>query len=225
MITNTEFRSLHRGRTGILFEVTGQPLVQRDTVPLRSILTGEAGRQINQPNRLAPPGDSPRTSNLDDALEFANVAGPGVLSEDARELGLEPNGWAAARSQLPRKHPSQHRDVVESLPEWWDLDYRCRDPVVEVGAEFVLIDQAPQIRVGRRNDPDVYVYRFAAPGLDGLAFLEHAQKPGLMTQRQFCDLVQEDRTAVCSFEAALALKASSRKGSAPSTPSTSAPTR
>ena len=77
-------------------------------------------------------------------------------------------------------------------------------PVVEILAEFPLSDRIAQVHVGRGNDADVRVADLRCADPRELSRLQHAQQLCLIGQRQFPDLVKEERSLVRHLEISLA---------------------
>ena len=77
------------------------------------------------------------------------------------------------------------------------------EPVVEVGAEALLLDRLLEIGVRRRDEPHVDLDRRRAADGDDLALLEDAQQLHLDRERRLADLVEEERAAARDLEHAV----------------------
>ena len=94
----------------------------------------------------------------------------------------------------------QRRNVAGPFPERRQLDRHDVDPVIEVLAEFPLLDQLDKIMVGGGDDPDIELdHALAADAVD-LAGLERAQQAGLGVHRHVADLVKKQRAALGLLE-------------------------
>lgn len=74
------------------------------------------------------------------------------------------------------------------------------EPVVEIGSETTLLHLVKQIPVRGRNDPHVYANGRCAPNPLELLLLKSSQEFGLKIDPHLGDLVQQQRTAMGSFE-------------------------
>src|SRR5207253_879738 len=130
----------------------------------------DLARQVGNSDKRAV-GDN--HGALNDILELANVAGPGVRFEDAERIvvNLE-HGFSRAVPMQFQKVQSQFSDVLASLAEWGDQNGNDIDSIIEVLAETPFFDEPFQILVGRGNDADVDLERRA--GAD--AFKGHLLK-------------------------------------------------
>ena len=79
-------------------------------------------------------------------------------------------------------------------------------PEEQVLAEAARRDFFGEVRVGRRDDPDVDVARAGRADALEIAGLEHAQQLRLQVQRDVGDLVEKQRTAVGELETADAVR-------------------
>ena len=93
-------------------------------------------------------------------------------------------------------------DVVLPLPERGHEDVDAAQPVVQVGAEQLPLDQPPQAAIGGGDDPDVDALRtLTAHALDG-EVLNRPEQLGLRREGQVRDLVEEQGAAIGRFELA-----------------------
>ena len=99
----------------------------------------------------------------------------------------------------------QLRHVLEPLAQRRHPDREDVQPVVEVLAEAAFADQADQIPVGRRDQPEVDLDLVLAADRIDLAVLQGAQQLHLGVERQLADLVEEQRAAIGFEEFADAL--------------------
>ena len=93
-------------------------------------------------------------------------------------------------------------DVVEPLAQRRQADRHDVQAIEQILAEQALLDQPAQVAMGGGDDADVGLDRRAAADRHVLAFLQHAQQPGLRLGRHVADLVEEQRAAVRLLELA-----------------------
>ena len=86
------------------------------------------------------------------------------------------------------------------------------EPVEQVFAEQALLRQAAQVAVGGGDDPGVDQDGFVGADTLDLVRLQHPQQLDLAGQRQFADLVEENRAGVGAFELALAVVGGAGEG-------------
>src|SRR5262249_24286320 len=107
----------------------------------------------------------------------------------------------AAGSAEPLREPlRQERDVVGALAERWHRHPRDGESVPEILAEATARALFGEVRVRRRDDPDV-----DAPGRTptqgpNLEAVEGREELRLELERQLADLVEEERTSVGRLE-------------------------
>ena len=75
-------------------------------------------------------------------------------------------------------------------------------PIEEILAELLFVDERGEIAIGRGNQPRVGAQRARAAETLELALLQHAQQLGLQLQRDLADLVEKHRAAVGQLEPA-----------------------
>ena len=86
--------------------------------------------------------------------------------------------------------------VVEALAQGRHPDGEDVQPIIEILAEAAVVDQIDQVLIGGRDQPDIDLDRLlAADGID-LAVLQGAQQLDLGFERQFADLVEEERAPI-----------------------------
>ena len=93
-------------------------------------------------------------------------------------------------------------NVARAVPERRQRHDLERQPVEEVGAEAVLVGEARQILIGRRDDADVDLHRPRGADPGHLAIFDHAQEPLLRRLAQRRELVEEQGAAVGFLEPA-----------------------
>ncbi len=96
--------------------------------------------------------------------------------------------------------PGEDQYVIATLAQRRDRRRVDRQPVIEVGAEMPVAHTVAQVSVGRRDDAHIHLPRLVRAQALDLAVLQGAQQLGLHRQRQFADLVEQQRAAVGGIE-------------------------
>ena len=130
---------------------------------------------------------------LDKILQLADIARPGIghqLPESIlAELQLR---QLVLFGKLAEKMLRQQQDVLRMFPQGRHGHGNYIEPVVEVFAETTFLDQCFQVAMGRRDDPDIDLYRqIRTHGID-LFLLQNTQYLGLQEGTHIADLIQED---------------------------------
>ena len=151
---------------------------------------------------------------LHDVLEFADVAGVGVLGKRVLCGGFHVVDVLAVRFLVFQNEILyERRDKRLAFPQRRKREVEGVEPVVEVFAEYAFFHGGLQVAVGRRDDANVHV-----PGL-GFAYaayfvvLQKAQQLHLGRRGKFAHFVEEERSAVRGFEQALLVDGRTRIGS------------
>ena len=175
-------------------------------------VTAASGRRLGPARRgglQVAEGDLERRARgeddrpLDDVLQLADVARPGVADQglhDRGRDGLDPP--AHPPGELLGEVADQPRDVVRPLPQRRQHEREDVQPVVEVLAEAAVGDHPRQVAVRGRHQPHVHLDRLRAAEALELLLLQHAEQLGLQLQRDVADLVEEQRPLVGQLEAA-----------------------
>src|SRR5215469_11320327 len=106
----------------------------------------------------------------------------------------------------------ERRYVRGSLTQRRQTHRRDVDPVEQVLAKEALPNQVTQVVVRGGHDPYIGSNRHAAADRGELAFLEHAQKPGLRVDRHVADLVEKQCAALCLLKPPHAARGSAGEG-------------
>ena len=124
---------------------------------------------------------------LDDVLELAHVARPGVAGQRGhapRRRGRAPCLPVARRELLRRSARPARGMSLGAIAQRRQRDREDVEPVVEVLAELAVGDQLLEVAVGRRDDAHVDLDRLGAADALELALLQHAQQLDLHLHRQ-----------------------------------------
>ena len=140
------------------------------------------------------------------ALQLADVARPAVLLQQADGVGLETDlAHAVHLRKIRSELPEQQIDISLSLPEGRDADLGRRKAEIKVFAELAPLHGLVQMYVGGGDHAYVRVLHLVGAHLTVLSALQHAEQERLGLQRELCDLVQKERTAVRLLEITLAV--------------------
>ena len=152
---------------------------------------------------------------LQDVLELAHVAGPGLGGEHLESRRRQSGRLGSvSRGQAPQHRADQPRQVGGPLAQAGHAHADHVEPVQQIGAKAPAAHGLLQIALGRRDDPGAEADRAARAESLELAILEHAQQASLERQGQLADLVQEQRPRAGSLEAPDPAQRSAREGAA-----------
>ena len=108
--------------------------------------------------------------------------------------------------------PDQIGNILGALAQRRQPQRHHVEAEEQILAEQPLLDELPQILVGRGDDAHIGLDRRAAADRGVLALLQHAQKPRLRLHRHVADLVEEQRAAFGLLEAAGAARVGAGEG-------------
>jgi hypothetical protein len=141
---------------------------------------------------------------LHGVFEFANVAGPLIVHQDAHGFGGERTVFGAVLFRVELEEVCcEERDIFAAGAEGRQLQADDVEAVEEVFAEAALADGVLQVDVGGGDDADVDLDLLHAAEMHEAAVLEDAQNLGLHVHAHGADLVEEESTAVGDFEETL----------------------
>ncbi len=115
-------------------------------------------------------------------------------------------------AQLPEKMLNQLGDVLPVLTQWRHGDRNHVQPVIQILAKSLLLDEPFEVLVRRGDDADVDAHRFARTDAFKDFFLQHAQEFHLHIERNVADFIEKEGAAVGRFEAADFVADRPRKG-------------
>ena len=162
----------------------------------------EARRQVGGGDRR-PIGDN--EGALHDVAEFADVAGPVVIHQEAHRLARDRvDRLVEALVEELAEVVDEQGDIAGALDKRGDVDRDNIDAVEEVLAEAPLADQRGEVAIGGAED--AHVDGDGAVLADGVnqARLQDAQQFGLEGFGGVADFVEEQGAAVGFAEAPLA---------------------
>ena len=141
----------------------------------------------------------------DGALEhmgqLTNVAGPRVLPEGVESAGQK--ALAGSVGAKPCEEMAGERgQVVETFAQCGNFQREDGEAVVEVETEGAVDDPLFKVTVRGGDDADVDARDLVIADALEFATLQEAEKLGLDGEREFADLVQEERASVRGFDAA-----------------------
>jgi hypothetical protein len=106
----------------------------------------------------------------------------------------------------------QQRYVFAALPQWWNIQGKNVQPIIEVGAKFALFHHRLQVPVRSGYESDVGPDGPIAPNALEFLVLDGAEQLRLEFERHFADLVEKERSLMCQFEASDLLRHRSGEG-------------
>src|SRR5271166_301110 len=101
-----------------------------------------------------------------------------------------------AHGKFFKKVRGQWSNVIEALPQGWNLDGKSAETVVQIFAEFPLAHEAQQVRVGGGDDTGIDAHDFGAAQTLQFFLLQKAEQLGLKAQRHLSDLIEEKRASL-----------------------------
>ena len=101
-----------------------------------------------------------------------------------------------------KKMPRQQHHVVAALAQRRHFDVQDIEAVIKVLSEAAGTHRGLEVHVSSRNDAHIDVHHPGGTHPDHGRLLQKTQQARLGTERQVAYFVEEDRTAVCSFDAA-----------------------
>src|SRR5437667_11197161 len=117
-----------------------------------------------------------------------------------------------AAGQLRNKIVHEQRDVLASLPKWWDFNWKHIEAVKQILAESTILDHVFKIAVSGGNHPHTNLDCPRAAETFELLLLHCAQQFRLQFQTDVADLLQKERASVRKFESAFSLHENVGKG-------------
>src|SRR5215471_497805 len=100
----------------------------------------------------------------------------------------------------PDKDVREQRNVVDPISQWRSRDWEDIQAIPQILTEAAFFHVLLQISIRGGNNPDVDLECPGAAYPLKFAILKHAQQLALEIERQFTDLVQQQRTVVGHFK-------------------------
>ena len=173
-------------------------LRQRNVEEFHRIAFAAAEPKIGRPD---PRAARHHHRTLHRVLQLADVARPGVRRE--RSLGARRkagHGSSVAGCLPPQKVPGQQGDVFAAVSKRRELQLDGVQPVEQVFAEVTSGHRLAEVGVGGGDDAHIHVPHLRGADPLNLPALEHAQEPGLLSQRNVGDLIEKQGAPVGEFE-------------------------
>ncbi len=141
---------------------------------------------------------------LHGVFEFADVAGPLVVEQDAEGLGGEGGGLGGVFGGVDAEEVlGEEGDVFAALAEGWELEGDDVKTIEEVFAEAAVPYGLLEVDVGCGDDADVDLDFGGAAEMHEAAILQDAEDFGLHVHGHGANFVEEEGAAVGYFEEAL----------------------
>src|SRR5204863_1815954 len=141
--------------------------------------------------------------SLDRVLQLPNVARPVVAAQQLDGVALETlNLLSSLRRGAGRKTVGKHRNVLAPVTERGNRDGEDVQAIVQVLTKPASAHFRLEIPTCRGNDADVALHGARAADTLELALLQHAKKLWLKIGTQLGDLVEQERSAIRTFERA-----------------------
>ena len=144
---------------------------------------------------------------LDDVLELADVARPGIALEQADDVGREPLRLLAHLvAVFLEEVGDEDGDVLDPFAERRHVDGDDVQAVEELLAELPLGDPLLEVQVRRGDDADVHGDLVGPADPPDLPLLEGAKELDLGPGRHLADLVEEQGAALGQLEHAFLVR-------------------
>jgi len=129
----------------------------------------------------------------DRILEFAHIAGPGVIDEALLDI---PGKTYRVHGILAKKVAGQRQDIFPAFAERWRADRDDLEAIVKVLSELPLSDGGFEIAVRRRDHSHVDAKCIGAADRPHFALLQEPQQLRLRLGIQLTNLVEKERAAI-----------------------------
>src|ERR1043166_4563054 len=140
---------------------------------------------------------------LEDVLELAYVALPGVAHEQLQNLTIDAqHSTGQLRVQLTDEVVHEQRNILQTFAKRRQGYVDDVQAIEEIAAEPPGLDCRGEISVGARDDTAVDLDRLDAAESPHLLVLDPAEELHLKVHRHLADLVQEDRAMIRGSEQA-----------------------
>src|SRR5579863_2018965 len=143
---------------------------------------------------------------FDNVSKFANIARPAVATKFFDGVFRKDLFFPAVLSgNLPGEVFDEDRKIFEALAQRRKDQREDVDPVEEVAAKRVLLDEVFQIAVSGDHYANIDLNRFIAADALNFAFFQHAKELCLHRDRHIADFVEEQRATIGLFKLAKVL--------------------
>ncbi len=154
-------------------------------------------------------------STLDDILQFSDVAWPIVAFQSLHHfIGNPIDRLALPLRKLLNEVFDQNRDIVLPLPQRRKVNRENIKAIVKIGPELPFLYHAPQVLVGRRDEPHVDLKRAGAAQALDLFFLKRAQKFWLQFEWKIPNFIKKQCPTVRRLKASHGLSHGAGEGAA-----------
>src|SRR5713226_5017036 len=151
-------------------------------------------------------GEIPRVADdyrsLDDVLQFANIARPGVRLKQIEALFVH---RLKALSRFPcvtiDEILDQQGNVFSSFSQCRNFNRKDIELVKEVTPEYACSDSSLQIAVSSSDHPNIRSDRPSSTDTLEFMFLQNTQESDLCLGRKLSDFIEEDRASFGQLKA------------------------
>ena len=152
---------------------------------------------------------------LEGVLQFADIAGPGVVAEAAASVVAQgERRFTEFAAEFLEEVVSENINVIAAVAKRRYGERDGGDAEVKVFAKEFFADAGGEIAVGGDDDADVHVDGLRAANSFEAAFLEDPEKLGLAGQRELANFVKEESATLGEFDFANFAVAGSGEGAA-----------
>src|SRR5690554_1728486 len=122
-----------------------------------------------------------------------------------REREKEGDGGPFCDAFAGQKIGDERKEILDAFAKRRHAKARLLESGEKIAAEALLLNEPFEIAMGRRDDAHIdFLGARPAKGKD-LALLKYAKELGLCLEGHIADLIEEERSAVCGTDEALAI--------------------
>src|SRR5580704_3512965 len=141
--------------------------------------------------------------SFDGMVEFANVAGPGILEHGLHRRWVEGlHRLAIALGVTAQEISSQRWNVLTAIAERGNLNLDCVQTEEKILPEASGRDFLIEVGIGGGDDPHIHAAGLGRSDAFHLTAFEHAEQLGLLRNWDIGNFIEKQRSAVSQFEAA-----------------------
>jgi len=131
-------------------------------------------------------------------LQLANVERPAVEQQGSRSLGTERDLLRSVFEVSPQQHPDEQAQILAPFAQRRQGKRQPGNPGQQIGSKAIVGDERFQIAMSGGEQADVHFQRPRSSDREYLTLLQHSQEHRLSWSREVADLVEEERSMVCT---------------------------
>ena len=188
------------GSSGMYAVVVALPPIQAEFVSQARRTPAAGHLQVFGANLI---GVGYQQREMDDVLQFADIARPGIAFQRVQGRGGQARRFAVHPLAVQAQEMlGEREDVVGAVPQRRQPHLGNIQPIQQIPAKPSGRHCLIQVDVGSRNQANIDGNGPACADPDYFPLLQNPQQFDLHGERQIADLVQEQRAAVCCLKPA-----------------------